>query len=1146
MSSSTVRDDIVNSIRLDIIGPTNLDDNQQETLNLAPSKMYLSGFLAPKGASIEQKSDEESSNDELDLIDDKNGVDDNETPEKPAKKRNFFPSSIGTSCIIAGEAQLLSVKIQWGQYNPLPKEEAAKLDPGYEENRVYWKRTPRSETLSIDLEKDLSQAIPVPNSLGLSLVLSRQSIPNDWTSLGNIPKDAKALSVFLVNEKEIITDQFFRDLGFIFQVSLEVCADKPFLARPNLKGLILDDSDEKIADVQYRDTCEFSVGHGVATKNHFNEKNECVCIETTWIPEAIVEKVVASNDIKDVPLEMEVFAKYTTSEDLISDLSKLGTQYADWIKTQEEIAKTLDTRRSQAGDLLVFNQQTALKRIGDGIILLKDPTVFKAFCLANKVMATAARRRNWFTNKGKYKSPEATDKPKWRPFQLAFVLLNLNGIADPKSSERDIVDLLFFPTGGGKTEAYLGLAAFTLIYRRLTNPGKSSAGVSVLMRYTLRLLTLDQLGRAAGLICALELERKAEPKLLGEWPFEIGLWVGRAATPNRLGETGDGQRETAKARVSSFKRNYPHKPAPIPLEACPWCGEKLGSNSFNLHPDDQHPTRLLVTCASRPNECNFAGQNHLPILGVDEEIYERLPAFLIATVDKFASLPWLAETGQLFGNATRSDGNGFYGEAFPGKGTPINGTNLSRLRPPDLIIQDELHLISGPMGTMVGLYEGALYKLSEMKTGEKSFGPKIIASTATVRRAQRQIQALFGKDKVDIFPPPGLDLRDSFFAKTKTERELGRLYVGVAAQGRSTKVILLRVFTALLGAANKIHASHQGNGFNPADPYMTLLSYFNSLRELGGARRIVEDEVTSWLQRIESRKRVGQTEGSFKNREIDRNLVELTSRVNTSDVTEAKRKLGLNHGHEESVDVALATNMISVGLDITRLGLMAVFGQPKTTSEYIQATSRVGRDENRPGLVVALYNVHRHRDRSFYERFEYTHKTFYRNVEATSVTPFSPRALDKGFAGAAIALARHGLQGMTAPRCPQTIRERRREIETLLVETFIARVSSLRTRPESEVEIMKSDLKIRITDLLDSWERIWTYYESADGGLQYAHEAGNIPNLISDFLDADLDRSPLADQLRKFRTGRSMRDVEDSVDIFVSTRGEADEEVTNE
>lgn len=1145
MKSAELREDIIEALLLDLVGPSSSFGTSDETLNLAPSKMYLCGFLAPKGAPVEDRSDDDGAG-ELEQLDDQiRNEGDDKAPDKPAKKKNFFPSSVGISCIVSEKTKSLSIKIDWGEYHSLSAEEAEKIDPEFDTGRVYWQRTPRNENVVIDLSKPIPERIPVPNALGLNLVVASQAIPSDWATLGEIPKGAKSLSIFLVNEKEIPSDEYFRDLGFIFQVELSISSDQPFLPRPNLKGLILDDSDERIADVQYRDTYEFSVGHGVATKNEFNANNDCVGICTSWLPEAVVEKVVPSEDIKSIPLEMEKLAGYSNPAELIRDLSQLVEQYADWIRTQESIVGKFKSKRAEAGRSLVDNQKRASSRLKEGIELLGRKEVLEAFCLSNKVMAAAAKQRNWFTNKSKFTSPDdPSNKPTWRPFQLAFILLNLKGVVEPSSKDRDAVDLLFFPTGGGKTEAYLGLSAFTMIFRRLTNQGNLSSGISVLMRYTLRLLTLDQLGRAAGLICALEIERKKDEAKLGKWPFEIGLWVGRAATPNRLGEKGDKQRETAKSRVAAFKREFPHKPSPIPLEACPWCGTKLGKESFNLYPNTEKPTRLLVRCDSRPNECAFAGSNYLPILGVDEEIYQRLPAFLIATVDKFASLPWLSEAGQLFGNVNRSNTEGFYGEAFPGVGTPLQANQ--RLLPPDLIIQDELHLISGPMGTMVGLYEGALYKLSQRKIGEKFVGPKIIASTATVRRAHRQIQALFGKNDVEIFPPPGVNLDDSFFAKTKKERELGRLYVGVAAQGRSTKVILLRVFAALLGAAKKIHAEHTGSGFNPADPYMTLLSYFNSLRELGGARRIIEDEVTSWLQRIESRKRVGEKDGLFKNREIDRNLVELTSRVSTSDVSEAKRKLGLNYGTEGSVDVALATNMISVGLDITRLGLMAVFGQPKTTSEYIQSTSRVGRDEKRPGLVVTLYNIHRHRDRSFYERFEYSHKTFYRNVEATSVTPFSPRALDKGFAGAAMSLARHGVQGMTPPRSPEQIQRKRHEIEALLIETFIARVSGIRTRPESEVEIMKKDLRDRISDILDSWERIWSYYDEEGTGLQFANEVESTPSLIYDYLDPDLDKSPMKDQLWKFRTGRSMRDVEAAVDIFVSNRGEEAQEDEHE
>jgi len=606
----------------------------------------------------------------------------------------------------------------------------------------------------------------------------------------------------------------------------------------------------------------------------------------------------------------------------------------------------------------------------------------------------------------------AVDAPSWRPFQLAFILMNLPGIVDPHRHDREVVDLLFFPTGGGKTEAYLGLAAFTLVNRRLKNPGYASPGLSVLMRYTLRLLTLDQLSRAARLICALELERHKDPDSLGPWPFEIGLWVGRAATPNQMGFKGDNNPNSARSKTIAFQ-NDDRKPAPIPLENCPWCGEKFKPHSFQLLPNANEPTDLRVVCLNR--RCDFTRNQPLPILAVDEPIYRRLPCFLIATVDKFAAMPWTGLVGAFFGRVDRYDQNGFYGPCEKDRGRPLPAPP----QPPDLIIQDELHLISGPMGTMVGLYECALDELCSRVIDGKRVRPKIVASTATVRRAENQIQALFNRREVDIFPPPGPDRRDSFFAETHpTGKSNPRLYLGLAAQGRSLKVVMLRTYLALLGATQKAYDADGGkkNHNNAADPYMTLLGYFNSLRELGGSRRIVEDEVNTRLTGYVNRKRIGQKDGLFVNRTIAYEVVELTSRVPTNEVSEAKRQLALRFHDKDRVDVAIATNMISVGLDITRLGLMVVLGQPKTCAEYIQATSRVGRDPDRPGLVVTLLNIHRPRDRSHFERFEVFHQSFYRTVEATSVTPFSPRALDRGLAGTLVALSRLGHAPMTPPK----------------------------------------------------------------------------------------------------------------------------------
>jgi len=518
------------------------------------------------------------------------------------------------------------------------------------------------------------------------------------------------------------------------------------------------------------------------------------------------------------------------------------------------------------------------------------------------------------------------DDPQWRPFQLAFVLLNLPELVNPKSAHRETVDLLFFPTGGGKTEACLGLAAFAMVLRRLRHPGDeglAGAGVSVIMRYTLRLLTLDQLGRAAGLVCALELERYKAPDRYGTWPFEIGLWVGKAATPNILGRKGDNRSDSARTKVRQFKNDPRSKPSPIPLENCPWCGERFAPDSFTLLPDDDKPRELKIVCTNF--ECDFSRDRALPIVAVDEPLYRRLPAFLIATVDKFASLPWVGTSGTLLGGADRRDSSGFYGPAEPGHGKHLSAP----LPAPDLIIQDELHLIAGPLGTMAGLYETAIEALCLRGAEDTAVRPKIVASTATVRRAQDQIQALFGRGQTQIFPPQGISRRDSYFARVVSAEEVpARLYLGISAQGRNPKVVMLRTWLAVMGAAERAYRDEGGhkNMKNPADPYMTVLGYFNSLRELGGTRRILEEQVQNTIKGYGRRLRVGQKKGLFQNRMTFTEVVELTSRVPTDKVAAARRRLESPFHENQRVDCAIATNMISVGLDIARLGLMIVFG----------------------------------------------------------------------------------------------------------------------------------------------------------------------------------------------------------------------------
>jgi hypothetical protein len=1128
MTSAEARGRLVEALELDLIGPKPGSPYEAEVLPQAPSRWYLTGFLVPYEAKAEDRQDE-SGQEQLELGDGSGGTDDDDTPEPASARKAFFPSSIGVSVLVPKEAESLDVEVTWGDYAAREQKEDGQDPP-----RVRWERTPRHARLTVLVSKAAGKpsSKEVPGSDGLRVVTSVR--PVNVAGLRGIkdrvPDGTRAVSVFLVNHREPRKDEQ-RNESMVFQVALVLRLDRPFVPRPNLRGLVTDEWDEQVADLQYADAYEYAVGHGVATASQVTADGTCSEVRTAWVPCAEVEKVEAAA-VVGVELGMEALASATDAAAARTMVGPLTAAYKAWIAAQEAKARTLQGDRATVARELLRDAGRACDRIQAGIAALEKEDVFHAWRVANAAMAQSARQRQAVADR---RTPAEVPAPRWRPFQLAFLLMNLRGIADPHHGDREIVDLLFFPTGGGKTEAYLGLAAFALVLRRLRNPGVTSAGLSVLMRYTLRLLTLDQLARAATLVCALEKERQKDEVRLGPWPFEIGLWVGRSATPNRMGRKNDGDRDSARARTIAFW-NDDRKPSPIPLENCPWCGTKFTRDSFQLLPTQDQPADLRVACVNR--RCEFRGDRPLPILAVDDPIYRRLPCFLIATVDKFAGLPWEGRVGMLFGKAERYDASGFYGPCDPGEGRPLPAPLL----PPDLIIQDELHLISGPLGTIAGLYETAIDALCTRTEGERAIRPKIVASTATVRRAQTQISALFARSRVDVFPPPGPDRRDSFFARAVPASEKhGRLYAGVGAQGRSPKAVLLRTYLSLLSAAQTLYDQHGGskNAGNPVDPYMTLVGYFNSLRELGGSRRIVEDEITARVAGYSRRLRVGEEKGLFSDRRLAwGELVELTSRESTSSVADAKRRLALSFADAGRVDVALATNMISVGLDITRLGLMVVFGQPKTTAEYIQATSRVGRDDARPGLVVTLFNVHKPRDRSHYERFEAYHASFYRAVEATSVTPFAPRAVDRGIAAVTVGLARHAYAPLTAPLRAAAITTERPKLGFALDVVGQRAEAHDRRLSKTEAEALRQKMRGRVEDLLDSWTKIAKQKQDVGSGLQYQREEGGAPRLLRDPLDAELPL--LTTDERKFRAHRSMRDVEPSTPIWVRRLDGAD------
>jgi hypothetical protein len=1130
---ATIRARLRSTFRRDLIGPGPNDvDLATELLSERPGRWYLTGYLVPAPDTVLDPSEADPS---LELGDPAETGDplpggarseDEGDPDPAPARRILQPSSLGLTVQVPVMVRHLTVTLTWGDYTTEPPMPVLELEAtGLRATNPNWRRHPRSATLSAEIPANgRGRPITVPDSAAIghrvgALQLELLARPYDIRQPDGSIAPTRVVTVMLVNRRSPLKNRA-ADLTAAFQVCLSISCEEGLVARADLSSLKDAEFDRRLADLQYRDVVEYAVG--LNTSADWPEGDRVTTAWTEPLPMAEVLRVAPNQAIGGVTWGMEDLAGAAASaEALRAALAALPDAYAAWIDGQEAGIGGIDgaSRQATAHDLIARMRQVK-DRISAGIALLAaDARARRAFAAMNEAVARAARRRN----AGPGGDPASVKAPAWRPFQLAFILMNLPGLTQKTHPDRETVDLLFFPTGGGKTEAYLGLAAYAIAHRRLSSGGALGAGVTVLMRYTLRLLTLDQLSRAAGVICALELMRgeaawqeKGKP-LLGDWPIEIGLWVGSSASPNKLGKKGNSDDSTAVVRVRRFKQTGNEAPAPI--KACPWCGTPFDRQSFACVPSDVAPKNMEIRCANI--ECEFTGDRALPVLTVDEAIYRRLPAFLIATVDKFAGLPWLGEAGAFFGHVDRMDAFGFYG-ANDGANEGKRLWNGARLDPPDLIVQDELHLISGPLGTVAGLYETALDRLCLRTEEGFAVRPKIVASTATVRRAEKQIEALFGRKETQVFPPPGPDRNDSFFAVTEApEVSPSRWYIGLAAQGKGPKLIFLRALTTLLAASMAEH----GTAGEAADPYMTAVCYFNALRELGGARRIVEDEVRTRLREYGAkRRRLDPPDAPFADRRLpqETGILELTSRVSTDKVAEAKALLekpcnGVNSG----VDVALATNMISVGLDITRLGLMLVQGQPKTAAEYIQATSRVGRDPNKPGLVLAVLNVHKPRDRMHYERFRQFHACFYRVVEATSVTPWAARALDRALAAVVVSLARHLLPDMTPQTAVARLKqhpELRREVKQVIVSRA----------PPGAVAGGTAALEQAIDQLMDGWLDVADEQTRTSGAFAYGQATHA---LLHDPLDPVLKN--LAPAHQAFKAAWSMRDVEATVPLDI-------------
>jgi hypothetical protein len=1064
-----VRDEeLLVGLRRELLGPAENSaphDRNEVLTQDAPIDRYLAGVLYPR-ASKERK---------VELTAEQNGTDATPVPARDdAEERGTTqdvgvagdrrPSSMGLtfavapaicgSIVVSSRAAVYEPSDADG--NPISARRAEARTTA--EQRERWRRTAlqlSDQCIDVTTPTPGETRVLVPEKVALHVIV-RSLDPKTHTV---------TVTVTLIN-KQKIGERDLQDAFSLFQCGLTVrAADGSTAFVERTAPTSAHDPEIATSRLLHRHAPTFAVGHGCSAQWDWTPSpigvNETAPpavpeVRSEFLPSVEVLLTDSNPEIDSTSLSMLGLAEKPDAE-ILAALEKLATGYEHWIdrKTAEAEALTGKDHEKPAQDQVKACRE-ALGRIREGIELLRTKSdLMTAFRLANHAMADQRARSKWVKD-GRVGAPDPA-AGEWRPFQIAFVLLCMAGIDDREHPDRKISDLLWFPTGGGKTEAYLGLIALTSFLRRIRN-GAQGGGVTVLMRYTLRLLTLQQFERAATLLCAMERLRRRTPEL-GHEEFSVGMWVGRSATPNTLTE--------ADAKLAELRANLDKQFAtenPVQLHACPWCGIRLDARDYEV---DGNVKRMYVRCPG--TACDFA--DGLPVHLIDEAVYDARPTLVIATVDKFASMPWRPATSALFNLDDPDDG------------TP----------PPELIVQDELHLISGPLGTLTGLYETAVDALADR--------PKVIASTATIRRAADQGLHLFARG-VRQFPPAGLDSRDSWFAvETPREEKASRRYVGLLAPGTSQSTLLIRTYATLLHRA--MHADTEDM---VRDAYWSLVGYFNSLRLLSAAELQVHDDVVAYLELLAEREGVEVRSVA--------NYSELTSRIDASEIPTRLKGIEKKLPDEDTVDVLLATNMIAVGVDVDRLGLMAVMGQPQTTAEYIQATSRVGRAH--PGLVAVMLNSSRSRDRSHYESFQHFHSALYREVESTSVTPFSARASERGLHAVIVALARILIPAARPNEGAGRVESYAHILEGRIKSVLMHRVSTV--TPE-EAEAVSRDF--------DEFVEWWRKEASNHSGLLFEPKRGNrSPSLLKPYDDE-------SEAVGAYPTLWSLRDVDAETALFM-------------
>ncbi|MFE9649421.1 helicase-related protein [Streptomyces sp. NPDC006365] len=1043
MNLTVAQKEALQHLRASYVGP---EAGDEETTANLPHRQYAVGMLFPveveaRGPRGDGDTDEDVSAD----------VPDGEVEENGAGvplAEDWRPSSVAISFVTDGDS--VEVDFSCGTY--------AVVDG---DGPPRWRRTPFSAG-GIELRQEKK--------------VKRLSVCGVLVEIGSRWRDFQGHSLVTVHVR-VLTESTGDDRldipGMLFQVRLAVTPSAGAEIREYDTTRSFD-ADPEAAELRlrYRNRKVYAVGHGMAAGWEFTA-DRCSRVYLDPVPAFVVPAVETTGFDEGTAearaLELRHLQRIDEDpEAVLRSLDAFVEAFAGWASLQMERAEAFGDDRTVAVRIAGRSQE-AVGRMRKGVALLRAPErqhLRTAFSLGMAAMRLQLQQGAINREKLADQAPE----PQWRPFQLGFLLVSLASTVDEKHEDRDLVDLIWFPTGGGKTEAYLGLAAIEIFRRRLAH-GVAGGGTAVITRYTLRLLTAQQFQRAAALVCAMERLRATDDRARGMAPFSIGLWVGNEVTPGTRGEARDALKRLQKAA-------RPEEANEFQVESCPWCLTPMVPKLRSDKPQD-YGMRLVgpdVVLHCVDESCEFAGE--LPLAVVDEVLYEEPPTILLATVDKFARLQFRPEAGRLLGLGTT-------------------------FKQPSMIIQDELHLLSGPLGTTVAVFD-AVIQLLLSRSGSS---PKIVASTATIRASEEQVEGLYGRE-VALYPPSGLDDDRTFFSRPVESGE-GRLYVGLMPQSVSQPSAVIAAVTPMVEMPEALAA--RAPSAAPRDAYWTLVMYHNSLRELGRTGTLVVDDVNG---RLEPRaERLG-----FPLRPVGK-VLELTSRRGAEELPNDLRALRVKADESaDAVDVVLSSNMLSVGIDIPRLALMLMVGQPKTTAEYIQATSRVGRGDTK-GVVVTLFRSSRARDRSHFETFRGYHEALYRSVEPTSVTPWSLASRDRSLAGALVALLRQSFTALAPNDAAGRLDlkdDRIREALDRLVDRFLGYV----TRADG---LEAAETRSAVWSLLRDWDRRAAQAREADEPLYYQRTKNDQAALLKRFGQPG----------EGWLVGDSMRSVEPNVAVEV-------------